>query len=119
MNTSYRRGDVFLVNFGHPFGSEQGGTRPAVIIQNDVGNYYSPTLIVVPLTTSQKNSGLPTHVHFLFNGIQNIALCEQIRTIDKKRIIHRMGETQVFLGTISTTVMDEIDRSIKVSISLK
>lgn len=87
-----KRGQLVWVNFGEKNGSEQGGVRPAVIVQNDVGNKYSPTTIVVPITSKLKTN-LPTHVILKTQLLEkkSIALCEQMRVIDKKRIISEIG----------------------------
>lgn len=89
-----KRGDVFLANLGNGNGSEQSGVRPVVVIQNDMGNTYSPTIIVASITSKQSKKPLPTHVQL--SQIQyrtpdkcNI-LVEQVRTIDKSRLIRKM-----------------------------
>lgn len=87
------RGEVYLVDFGIGFGSEQGGIRPAVIVQNNTGNKYSPTTIVVPVTSRQTKAHIPTHVRIkgaCFTK-KSLALTEQVVTIDKRRIIRKMG----------------------------
>ena len=95
--TNYRKFDIVIVDFGEEkFGSEQGGIRPALVIQNDIGNLYSPTTIVIPISTKIKNSSQPTHC-ILKRGIGNlkedsILLGEQIRAISKKRILKIIGE---------------------------
>ena len=92
----YRRGDIYLVNLGNRFGSEQGGCRPVLIIQNNVGNYYAPTLIVAPITSRHfKKAKQPTHVALV--GVDNltspsVVLMEQILTIDKSRVIKYIGK---------------------------
>ena len=71
-NWVYRRGDIYLANLGVPIGSKQGGVRPVVVLQNDVGNFYSPTITVAPLTTKiQKKRNQPTH-YFLQKGWQDL-----------------------------------------------
>ena len=80
-NWVYRRGDIYLANLGVPIGSKQGGVRPVVVLQNDVGNFYSPTITVAPLTTKiQKKRSQPTHYSFgskragkIFDGIGGAA----------------------------------------------
>lgn len=91
------RGEVHLVNFGQGFGSEQGGIRPAVVVQNDKGNKYSPTTIVVPVTSHQNKARIPTHVKVKGACLpkKSIALTEQIITIDKKRIVRKMGNVKL------------------------
>lgn len=88
----YCRGDIWLARLPEATGSEMDGTRPFLILQNNVGNYHGPTLIGTPLTTQIKKTHLPTHV-ILQNGpcAGSMAVLEQILTIDKERLIHRMG----------------------------
>ena len=94
-NWKFRRGDIYYVQFGNTStGSEQHGDRPAVIIQNDVGNTYAPTLIVVPLTSNtEKKVTQPTHCLLENEGLSmsSMALAEQIFTIDKSRILKYLG----------------------------
>ena len=87
------RGRLIWVDFGIGNGSEQSGIRPAVVVQNDIGNKYSPTTIVAPITSQQDKSKLPTHVLLetdLLNK-KSTVLCEQIRIIDKKRVKSEIG----------------------------
>lgn len=111
----YRRGDVYLANLDPYIGSEQGGTRPVVVLQNNTGNFFCPTLIVAPITSrTHKKANLPTHYH-----IENIqgadcsgtVLLEQIKTIDKRRI-------SKYLGKMSRRQMDEIGEVIETSLGL-
>lgn len=93
----YHRGDVFLAYLGNPFGSEQGGLRPVVIMQNDWGCVYSPTVTMVPLTSNLKKTHLASHYVLQdadFLKKKSMVLGEQIDTIDKQRL-------HTFLGTIS------------------
>lgn len=89
--------DIVLVDFGsNPIGSEQGGKRPAIIIQNNVGNRFSPTTIVLPLTSRHKHLNQPTHVLLVKdddNGLEvdSVVLAEAIRQISKKRILQYLG----------------------------
>ena len=115
------RGDVFFVQLEdiiHCEGSEQGGIRPAICIQNDVGNRYSPTTIVVLLTSKNNKRPLPTHVDINIDKEvdcwledASYVLCEQIRTISKTRIRYRKGR-------ISENTMKKIDRALLVSLGL-
>ena len=94
MNT-IRRGDIYWADLQYGYGSEQGGVRPVLIVQNDVGNRYSPTTIVVTITTKSKGN-MPTHVDIhkdRFNGLKtdSVIVCEQIRTIDKDRLSDKIG----------------------------
>ena len=85
-----KRGDIYMAELDPVVGSEQGGTRPVAIIQNDMGNLHSPTVIAVPLTGSTGKPALPTHVHIPRGegGLwrESIVLCEQVRTLEKTRI---------------------------------
>ena len=82
-----KRGDIYMAELDPVVGSEQGGTRPVAIIQNDMGNLHSPTVIAVPLTGSTGKPALPTHVHIPRGegGLwrESIVLCEQVRTLEK------------------------------------
>lgn len=108
------KGEIYLVDLTGHIGSEQSGIRPALIIQNDVGNKYSPTTIVVTLTTKGKKK-LPTHLYLKpYNcGIKedSIALFEQIFTIDKKRLIRKVGQ-------VTNDMLDEINNMTKISFGL-
>jgi len=92
--TEYRRGDIFLADLGVPHGSEQGGKRPVVIMQNDAGCFFIPTVTMVPLTSNLKKPYLKTH-YILDNTkilrYRSMAEAEQIGTIDKNRIIRYIG----------------------------
>ncbi|MBQ6334536.1 MAG: type II toxin-antitoxin system PemK/MazF family toxin [Erysipelotrichaceae bacterium] len=90
----YRKGDVFLAHLGIPHGSEQGGKRPIVIIQNDDGCIYSPTITMVPMTTVIKKPHLKTHYilkHSIFIRYRSMVEAEQVQTIDKDRLIRWIG----------------------------
>ena len=91
------RGEVYLVDFGKGFGSEQGGIRPAVIVQNNKGNKHSPTTIVVPITSRQTKARIPTHIKVKGACLskRSLALTEQVVTIDKRRIIRKMGNIKL------------------------
>ena len=113
---NYQRGDIFLATLEPRVGSEQGGTRPVIVLQNNIGNYYSPTLIIAPLTSNiRKKRFLPTH--YLLEGLSfmsgpSLVLLEQITTIDKQRIMH-------YLGSVSESHMSMIDKAVKVSLALE
>jgi mRNA interferase MazF len=102
----YRRGDIFFAELEEGTGSEQQGTRPVVIIQNNIGNKFSPTLIVACIT-SQIKTKLPTHVSWDTSTI----LCEQIKTIDKSRL----GR---FLGSLTTMQMEKVNYALRVSLGI-
>ena len=115
MERKYNRGEMYYAQLGDGIGSEQKGRRPVVIIQNDIGNTYSPTLIVAAITSEiYGKSQLPTH-YFLKanNGLQkdSFILLEQIRTIDKARI----GK---YIGRIPAVHIPQIDRALRISIGL-
>jgi mRNA interferase MazF len=111
----YRRGDVYLANLDPYIGSEQGGTRPVVVLQNNTGNYYCPTLIVAPITSkSDKKPSQPTHYyaeHIRGMDCPGMVLLEQIKTIDKRRI-------KKYLGRMSRHQMDEVGEAIEASLGL-
>ncbi len=97
MNNAVRQGDIYLTDLSGYIGSEQSGMRPALVIQNNIGNKHSPTTIIVPLTSKRKPS-LPTHTLLTPQdcGIRedSIALCEQMRVIDKSRLIKWVGKVE-------------------------
>lgn len=114
-NWVYRRGDLYMANLNPFKGSEQGGTRPVLVLQNNDGNYYCPTLIVAPLTTKVKKEYLPTHFYIDWaKGLSapSIVELEQIKTIDKMRI-------QAYLGRISRAQMVGVDEAIRRSLGLE
>lgn len=109
----YRRGDLYLANLGKPVGSQQGGVRPVVVLQNDVGNYYAPTVTLAPLTSKiNKKKKQPTH-YFLrkAKGLEypSMVLAEQLGTYDKRSIIR-------YLGRVSRGQMRGIDEAVKVQL---
>ena len=109
-----RRGDVYYAYLAPVQGSEQGGIRPVVVIQNNVGNRYSPTLVVAVITSKEKTN-LPTHVVIREKfGLtqQSVVLLEQIRTIDKCRL-------RQYVSTLSRYTMDRINSALGISVGLK
>ncbi len=106
----YRRGDIYLADLGKPIGSQQGGVRPVVILQNDIGNYFSPTITIVPLTTKfNKKEEQPTHFKLRSaKGLRypSMVLGEQVGTYDKSCILR-------YLGKVSRGQMRGIDRAVK------
>ena len=110
-----KRGDVFYADLSPVIGSEQGGVRPVVIIQNDVGNKYSPTTIVAAITSQMNKTKLPTHVKVKAENNDlpknSVILLEQVRTIDKKRLREKIGK-------FGTKIMDDVDEALKISIGL-
>lgn len=115
MNKSILRGELYYADLNPVIGSEQGGVRPVLIIQNDIGNKHSPTVIVAAITGKTMHTLLPTH-HVLSaqNGLdrESIVLLEQLRTIDKQRL-------REYLGTLDESDMRAIDRALTVSVGLK
>ena len=115
-NWIYRRGDIYLVDLGTNIGSEQGGCRPVLLLQNDVGNHYAPTLIVAPISSRYwKKSKQPTHS--LIEGIENlvspsVVLAEQLITIDKVRV-------KKYLGKVPEEQMQGINQAVMVSLGLE
>lgn len=111
-----RRGDIFFADLSPVVGSEQGGIRPVLIIQNDTGNRYSPTVIAAAITSQTGKARLPTHIALPVNencGLNrdSIILLEQVRTLDKKRLRERMGH-------VEEQVMEKVDTAIAVSFGL-
>ena len=108
-----KRGEIYYANLNPIQGSEQGGIRPVLIIQNDVGNKYSNTVIAAPISSAKKRS-YPIHVMVGEScGLQPecVVLAEQIRTLDKSRLMIR-------LGSVSSSIMKEVDKCIKISLGV-
>ncbi|MDD7592716.1 MAG: type II toxin-antitoxin system PemK/MazF family toxin [Peptoniphilaceae bacterium] len=109
-----RRGDIYYADLDPVIGSEQGGVRPVVVLQNDVGNKYSPTIIAAAITSNLNKNRMPTHVRVSNDKdlpLDSVVLLEQLRTIDKKRLQQRVGH-------FPDETMREIDRALSVSIGL-
>ena len=111
-----KRGDIYYADLRPVVGSEQGGIRPVLIVQNDIGNKHSPTTIVVTLTSRSTKSDLPTHVNIhsdIDNGLKSdsIALCEQFRTIDKCRLKDRVGH-------VDDNTLNSVLDAVKVSLAM-
>ena len=115
MERIIKRGDIYYAELNPVIGSEQGGTRPVLIISNDIGNRHSPTVIVAAITSRvHTKAKLPTHTAIRdFEGLNkdSIILLEQIRTIDKKRL-------QEYIGMISANEMARVDKALAISVSL-
>ncbi len=115
-NLQIIRGDIILVNLDPVVGSEQGKTRPALIIQNDVGNKYSPLTIIAPITTKIYSQQYPTNVQISKKESklkkESTILFNQIRTIDKKRIVKK-------ISTLDRFVLAKVDLAIKISLGLE
>ena len=116
MKRTYQRGEMYYADLGRGVGSEQEGRRPVVIIQNDVGNKHSPTVIIAPITSRvHTKAKLPTHTLIKdFDGLDknSIILFEQIRTIDKKRLKWRCGR-------IGKATQMQVDKALKISLQLE
>lgn len=112
---SIKRGDIYYADLSPVIGSEQGGVRPVLIVQNDVGNKYSPTVIAAAITSQHDKTQLPTHikVNAVSSGLakDSIVLLEQVRTIDKQRLKEKMG-------TLDNKSMGEVDNALSVSFGL-
>lgn len=109
-----KRGQIYYADLSPVVGSEQGGYRPVLIIQNDIGNRYAPTVIAAVITTRKTKADLPTHIWLNAEcGLprESMVECEQIRTLDKKRL-------KEFMGQVSDEVMKEIDKGIKISLAV-
>lgn len=111
-----RRGDIFYANLNPVLGSEQGGLRPVLIIQNDIGNTYSPTTIVAAITSKIKRAKLPTHIEISATQYQlekdSVILLEQLRTIDKQRLKERIAR-------LDEETMEKVNVAIVISLGLK
>jgi len=108
-----KRGDIYYGRLNPIMGSEQGGTRPCLVVQNDVGNQHSPTVVIVPLTSSNKGY-LPIHVRVPRTGgliTDSIALCEQVRTVDRKRL-------DGYIGHVDSDTMLAVDGALAESVGL-
>ena len=110
-----KRGDIYYADLSPVVGSEQGGIRPVLIVQNDVGNKFSPTVIAAAITSQKDKTKLPTHISVSSENCglakDSIVLLEQIRTIDKRRVREHMGH-------LSETQMSQVDSAIAVSFGL-
>jgi mRNA interferase MazF len=115
MITNIKRGDIFYADLSPVVGSEQGGLRPVLIIQNDVGNKYSPTVIAAAITSRMGKTRLPTHIDVYADRVglakDSVILLEQIRTLDKRRLKEKMGH-------LDGTVMSKVNAAIAVSFGL-
>ena len=114
MRKAIRRGDLFYADLNPVVGSEQGGIRPVLVIQNDVGNHYSPTVVAAAITSRKAKNSLPTHI--LLENVPGLAptsllLLEQLRTIDRKRL-------RGYIGRISKEKMLEVDAALAISIGI-
>jgi len=110
-----KRGQIYYADLSPVKGSEQGGYRPVLIIQNDVGNKYAPTVIAAVITSRHTKANLPTHIWLNEEcGLpkESMVECEQVRTLDKSRL-------KDFMGAVSDEVMQEVDKGLKISFGLR
>ena len=112
---SVKRGDIYYADLSPVVGSEQGGLRPVLIIQNDIGNRYSPTVIAAAITSRMGKTRLPTHIDVYADKVglakDSVILLEQIRTLDKRRLKEKMGH-------LDDDMMNEVNAAIAVSFGL-
>lgn len=110
-----RRGDIYRADLDPVLGSEQGGVRPVLIVQNDVGNKHSPTVIAAAITSQREKAKLPTHIELRAASCglsrDSVVLLEQIRTIDKRRLKERMGE-------LDAPAMSQVNNALEISFGL-
>ena len=110
-----KRGDIFYADLSPVVGSEQGGMRPVLIVQNDTGNKHSPTVIAAAITSQTGKARLPTHIELNAQSVglsrDSVILLEQVRAIDKSRLRERMGK-------LDDTTMTKVDNAIAVSFGL-
>ena len=111
-----KRGELYYADLSPVVGSEQGGVRPVLVVQNDVGNKYSPTVIAAAVTSKINKAKLPTHIELPSSvfGLQrdSVILLEQIRTLDKRRLKERIGE-------LSDATMSRVDKAILISLGFR
>ena len=112
---SIKKGDLYFADLSPVTGSEPGGVRPVLVVQNDVGNKYSPTIIVAAVTSRRNKADLPTHVEIEADGNglskNSVILLEQLRTIDKRRLKER-------IGTIDRNRLPEVNEALSVSLGI-
>ncbi|MBZ4670919.1 MAG: mRNA interferase MazF [Clostridiales bacterium] len=115
MAVSIKRGEIYYADLSPVVGSEQGGIRPVLIVQNDIGNKHSPTVIAAAITSQKDKAKLPTHINLdaVSCGLakDSVVLLEQIRTIDKKRLRERMGE-------LDAEAMNKVNQALSISFGL-
>ena len=116
MDISVKRGEIYYADLSPVVGSEQGGVRPVLIVQNDTGNRHSPTVIAAAITSQINKARLPTHIELSARAFglskDSVVLLEQIRTIDKKRLKEKMGK-------LDDSLMNRVDEALTVSFGLK
>ena len=116
VNITIKKGDIYYADLTPVVGSEQGGIRPVLIIQNDIGNYYSPTVIAAAITSRFQKHSIPTHIQLEqeVRGLRrnSVILLEQVRTIDRMRL-------KRYIGSLNGSMMQKVDRAILISFGLK
>ncbi|WP_084233922.1 type II toxin-antitoxin system PemK/MazF family toxin [Papillibacter cinnamivorans] len=116
MDNSVKRGDIYYADLSPVIGSEQGGIRPVLIVQNDTGNRHSPTVIAAAITSQINKARLPTHIELSAKAYglsrDSVVLLEQIRTLDKRRLKEKMGR-------LDEELMQQVDSAIAVSFGLQ
>lgn len=112
---SIKRGDIYYADLSPVIGSEQGGVRPVLVVQNDIGNQYSPTTIVLAITSQVDKAKLPTHVELSCEQCKleknSLILAEQIRTIDKRRLREK-------ISSLDDEVMAKVNKALEISLGL-
>jgi mRNA interferase MazF len=115
VDNNVKRGDIYYADLSPVVGSEQGGIRPVLIVQNNVGNKYSPTVIAAAITSQINKAKMPTHIEINAKSFgltkDSVILMEQIRTLDKRRLKEKMG-------TLDETCMNRVDEALAVSFGL-
>ncbi|MBR1664017.1 MAG: type II toxin-antitoxin system PemK/MazF family toxin [Ruminococcus sp.] len=115
MTSNVERGEIYFADLSPVVGSEQGGIRPVLIVQNDVGNKHSPTVIAAAITSKHDKAKLPTHIEIGGKGCglsrDSVVLLEQIRTLDKRRLRERMGK-------LDSNSMNQINSALTISFGL-
>ncbi len=110
-----KRGDIYYADLSPVIGSEQGGVRPVLVVQNDVGNKYSPTIIAAAITSQINKAKLPTHIEIDAQGYglskDSVVLLEQVRTIDKQRLKEKIGH-------LDEEIMDKVNEALTISFGL-
>ena len=114
MKKNIKRGEIYYADLSPVVGSEQGGIRPVLILQNDKGNCYSTTTIITAITSRRTKNLLPTHIKLLHPKLRygSTVMLEQIRTIDKSRLLG-------YIGKVDEGTMKKIDRAVKISFKVK
>ena len=110
-----KRGDIFYADLSPVVGSEQGGIRPVLVVQNDIGNKFSPTIIIAAITSQINKAKLPTHIEISANDFglakDSVILLEQVRTIDKKRLREKIGK-------LDDELMDSVNEALVISFGI-